>query len=56
VHVANVVGQKQNQFGVDHLALRIGEITMRVNQRLIKIIAGGEITKIAFTFFVKIGL
>ena len=54
--VANLVGQQQDQSGVERLALFIAQVAVGVDQGFVKIVAGRKLTKVTLTGLAQIWL
>ena len=54
--VADMVGQQQNQTGVERLALFVAEVAMRVDERFVEVIARRKVAKVALAGFIQVGL
>src|SRR5690606_28038965 len=54
--VTHLIGQQQDQLGVEQLALLVAEVAMRVDQGFVEVVARREVTEIALTGFGKVGL
>ena len=55
-NVANMVGQQQDQPGVDLLALLVGQVAVGVDQRFVEVVARREVAEVALAGFVQVGL
>src|SRR3990167_3259382 len=54
--VAHLVGQQQNQFGVEQLALLVAEVAVGLDQGFVEIVAGREVAEVALAGFGQVRL